>query len=182
MQPFFVKTEEEFNIIYHSYRMKIITAFSQCENQTATFKQIGDMLGDHSSKVTYHGKMLIKIGLLSLDHTENIHGITAKYYRLVSESFRVQYGKDGDSIVKKKIMKHQATIVLDSLDEMIELVSDLNNDNRSIQMASNDLYLTEEERIEMIEFINRFAQKKEKRANTKKVTCYSLIVEHKNEK
>ena len=56
MEPFFVRTEEEFNVIYHSYRMKIITAFSQQENMTATFKQIGDLLGDASSKVTYHEK------------------------------------------------------------------------------------------------------------------------------
>ncbi len=181
MEPFYVRTEEEFNVIYHSYRMKIITAFSQQENMTATFKQIGDLLGDASSKVTYHGKMMIQIGLLKLDHTNIINGITAKYYRLVSDDFRIQLDRKSDPVLEKKLMKHQAVIALDSLDEMKALVGALGNKPRSLIMSSNDLYLTDEEVKELNELIHRFAQKKKKRENTRKVTCYHLLVDHKDD-
>lgn len=179
MEPFFVRTEEEFNVIYHSYRMKIITAFSQQENMTATFKQIGDALGDASSKVTYHGKMMIKIGLLKLDHTSLINGITAKHYHLVSDDFRIQLDSKSNLILEKKIQKHQATIILDSLDEMKEIVGTLDSKPRSFIMSSNDLYLTDAEINELNELIHRFSQNKTKRENTRMVTAYHLLVDHK---
>lgn len=182
MEPFYVRTEEEFNVIYHSYRMKIITAFSQQENMTATFKQIGDLLGDASSKVTYHGKMMIKIGLLELHHTELINGITAKYFRLVSDDFRIQLDRKNDPILTKKVMKHQARLVLDSLDEMKDLVGNFDNKPRSLIMSSNDLYLTDDEINELNELIHRFSQKKKKQENTRKVSCYHLLVDHKENK
>ena len=55
---------------------------------------------------------------MSSNHAHDLSLIPyAKYSRLVSENFRVQYGKDGNRIVKKKIKNHQAAIAQDSLDE-----------------------------------------------------------------
>ena len=50
----------------------------------ATCKQLADAMGISASSVTHHMKKLEKLGLVELDHTELIRGITAKYWRFIS--------------------------------------------------------------------------------------------------
>ena len=122
--------------------------------------------------------MMIKIGLLTLDHTNVINGITAKYYRLISDNFRIHLDSKSDPVLEKKVMKHQAVIALDSLDEMKALVSALGNKPRSLIMSSNDLYLTDEEVNELYKLIHRFAQKRKRGENTRRspvITFLSII-------
>ena len=181
MDRFDIVTEEAFDIIYHTYRMKIIDAFGSTEGMVATFKQIADLLGDNSSKVTYHGKMMIKIGLLVPDHTEKINGIIAKYYRLVSDIFKISFGDKNDPIMRKKFMKSQANVVLNGLEHIHDMVSDLNHDSRSIAFVMNEIYLTKEEQHELWQTLEKFAAKKERSENTSKVTLYSLIISDNDE-
>ncbi|OWA37983.1 hypothetical protein B9G55_07295 [Saccharibacillus sp. O16] len=46
----------------------------------ATVKEVADRMGEVPAKVYYHVKKLESIGLVSIDHTEVINGIVAKYY------------------------------------------------------------------------------------------------------
>ena len=176
MEHFDILTEEAFDIIYHTYRMKVIDAFGSRDHMTATFKQIADQLGDNSSKVSYHGRMFIKIGLLTLDHTEVINGITAKHYKLLSDNFRVKFDKKNDPVIRKKIQKGQASLVLDGLHQMENMVTDMNHDNRSLSYVMNDLHLTKEDMKELWHTMEKFNAKKEKRDDTTKVTLYTLLV------
>ncbi len=182
MTRFDIISEEAFDIIYNTYRMKIINAFGSRDHMTATFKQIADQLGDNSSKVTYHGKMLIKIDLLVLDHTENINGIVAKYYRLVSDNFRIRFGDKKNELIRAKILKSQVDIANDSLHQMSDLVNKNDSESRSIAFAMNDLHLTKEEMTELWGVIEKFNEKKERKDHTNKVTFYTLIVSEHGDK
>ncbi len=177
MEEFVVSTEEEFDIIYQTYRMRIITEYSLCPNMTATFKQIADKLGDNSAKVSYHGKMLIKIGLLKYNHSKNINGITAKYYKLVTDRFKIDFGDKDDLITQKRILKHKTMIIMDSLDRMKHIVGDLENEQRFITLASNDLYLTEEELDHLKNHIEELTKKNVPRPGTRKITYYTIWID-----
>ena len=183
MDRFDIKNEKEFDIIYNSYRMKIIDAFGISPNMTATFKQIADRLGDNSSKVTYHCKMLIDIGLLELDHTELINGITAKYYTLVSDNFKIAFDHKSNKVIQKKIMKSQAQVAYDGLKDMQTLVSDLNHEQRSIAFVHNELHLTKEDMKEYWQLMEKLVEKKVPQEDTFKVTLYTLLInDHEGEK
>ncbi len=91
MALFVIRTEEEFKVVGDPFRMKIIHALSEMPDQMATSKQIADVMGENSSKVTYHLKMLLKIGVIELDHIEVVNGINAKFYKLLFDSFDTQF-------------------------------------------------------------------------------------------
>lgn len=55
----------------------------------ATVKQIADKLGEVPANIHYHVKKLEKSNIVSLDHTEEIRGIIAKYYKPTAERFEI---------------------------------------------------------------------------------------------
>lgn len=176
MTHFDILDEEAFDIIYNTYRMKVIDAFGSKENMTATFKQIADELGDNSSKVTYHGKMLINLGLLVLDHTESINGITAKYYRLVSDSFRIKFDTSKNPAIKKKIQRGQTTVVMDGLERLMEQVSEMDHEDRNLSFVLNEIHVTKDDLKALWEVLDKYSAMKERREDTIPVTLYSLII------
>ncbi len=184
MDVFTIKTEEELDIIYHSYRMKIIRAFSNTKNGVATFKQIADILGDNSSKVTYHGKKLLNLGILKLSHTEEINGITAKYFKLVYDSFDIDKSKD---LTKQRdpFFKNQITqIITDALHDIQNKVVEVTEDDikHEIHLSAESLYLTEEEFEEFNQLIHKYMDLTEERENAKKVDFLAISINEKARK
>ncbi len=85
-----IQTDEEIKIFSDPYRMRIINAYIKA-GEPMTVKGVADLMGEVPAKVHYHVKKLISIDILKLDHTEVINGITAKYYALTTDQFRVAY-------------------------------------------------------------------------------------------
>lgn len=72
-------TLEEIKIFSDPYRLRIMKTFVDF-GRPATVKEVADRMGEVPAKVYYHVKKLESIGLVSIDHTEVINGIVAKYY------------------------------------------------------------------------------------------------------
>ena len=109
----YIETDEEIKIFSDPYRMKIINAYIKA-GQPMTVKGVADMMGEVPAKVHYHVKKLISIDILRLDHTEVINGITAKYYALTTDSFRVAYQNTSD---QKALFDSTTNMILSVVDE-----------------------------------------------------------------
>ncbi|PKM67135.1 MAG: ArsR family transcriptional regulator [Firmicutes bacterium HGW-Firmicutes-2] len=107
-----IETDDEIKIFSDPYRMKIINAYIKAK-RPLTVKGVADIMGEVPAKVHYHVKKLLSINILVLDHTEVINGITAKYYKLTTEQFKVAY---------QNVNNHEA--LFDSTTNMILSVVD----------------------------------------------------------
>lgn len=108
-----IESDEEIKIFSDPYRMRIINAYIKA-GEPMTVKGVADMMGEVPAKVHYHVKKLISIDILVLDHTKVINGITAKYYRLTTDSFRVAYQNTSD---QKALFDSTTNMILSVVDE-----------------------------------------------------------------
>lgn len=115
------------------YRMLIYKTFSNAD-EAVTIKRVADIMGEVPAKVYYHAKKLIKLGVLELDHEENINGIIAKYYK---------------STDRQIIMSH------DSLDDK-QLPSILSETEKMVSNVIDDA------KMEFINAMQAMAQKEHK--------------------
>lgn len=109
----YIKTDEEIKIFSDPYRMKIINAYIKA-GEPLTVKGVADIMGEVPAKVHYHVKKLIAIDILRLDHTEVINGITAKYYALTTETFRVAYQNTSN---QRALFDSTTNMILSVVDE-----------------------------------------------------------------
>ena len=54
-----------------------------------TAKQIADQIGISASSVQHHIRLLVTLGIVEPSHTEQIHGITATYFRVLPKTVRI---------------------------------------------------------------------------------------------
>lgn len=92
-----LKTPDEIKIMSDPLRMTIFKEFHHI-NRPATAKQIADSLSMAPAKVHYHVQKLLSIGILVLDHTQEINGIIAKFYKVTVDSFVIDYSNISDKM------------------------------------------------------------------------------------
>ena len=110
-----LKTEKEVRIFTDPYRMRITEIFFK-ERRALTPKQVADILGELPSKVNYHIKKLASINVLYVTRTEDIKGITAKFYGLTHGSFALDSEHKTDEYyvpAVKKLVESDLKIHLD---------------------------------------------------------------------
>lgn len=185
MSQFVIRTEEEFKIISDPFRLRIIKIFSEMPDMTATSKQIADILNENSSKVTYHLKMLLKIGVIEFDHTEVINGINAKYYRLLFDSFDTKFDMANEmelEIFRKNYLGLFSGVVQEFLKELQELDFDKNKSYRG-SMAFEKLWLTEEDFEKAESFVMTLIEShKEKNHEKEKFLFFSALMQMNKDK
>ncbi len=88
MDTIVLSGKRELDIFMNPQRQNLI----RCMKISAvpmTPKQISSQLGISSSSVQHHLRQLVELGLVELSHTEQIHGITAKYYRILPKNIQI---------------------------------------------------------------------------------------------
>ncbi|AJS59255.1 winged helix-turn-helix domain-containing protein [Paenibacillus sp. IHBB 10380] len=169
-----LRTLEEIRIYSDPYRMDIMGEFQKID-RPATIKEIADIMGEVPAKVYYHAKKLISIDLLTLDHTKQINGITAKYY---------QPFQGGVSIVRSEIHHSEQHVFLSEAQKLLEdiytksknkFISLSNIDNPYGKLENSEVYLTSEEAKEFFEWINQFHMKHHKKDAHKEQEKYDVF-------
>lgn len=85
LAPFYIRDLEALRIVSDPLRVRILGAASN----PATVKEIGASLGVAPGKLYYHVELLERHGLLVVDSSRIVSGITEKRYRTVSRDIRV---------------------------------------------------------------------------------------------
>jgi hypothetical protein len=183
-----IQTEEELKIFSDPYRMKIIKTFQKSPTPL-TVKGCADLMGEVAANVHYHVKKLLKIDILELDHIEVINGINAKYYKLPKSSFTVSLkGNDDIEIYQRLTQVHNLiTRLMDDFKEEFMKSSgyavehNIESDNEVGVVASNLIYLTEEEFASVSKLLSDIAKDYDEDGENKKLYSFLGGLAKKNE-
>lgn len=154
-------TEEEIKIIADPYRNRIVKAFLESP-VPLTVTQAANIMGEVPANVHYHLKKLLKIDILVLDHIEIVKGINAKYYRLKNEVYRLSTSDESDNKhVVNKQRKRIQDLMYSELEEFRKEIDDLpildpKSETPKGYFGKRDIYLTDEEFIELSNFISDY--------------------------
>ena len=88
MDTIVLSGKRELDIYMNPQRQNLIRCM-QISGIPMTPKQLSNQIGVSASSVQHHLNQLIELGLVELDHTEPIHGITASYYRILPKSVQI---------------------------------------------------------------------------------------------
>ncbi len=82
--------------------------FLMVSREPMTSKMLADRLQISASGVQHHLEKLKALELVELDHTEMIHGITARFYKATSATVQIGLGRDKTLTSQKQVLLQQA--------------------------------------------------------------------------
>ena len=88
MDTIVLSGKHELDIYMNPQRQNLIRCM-QINGIPMTPKQISNQIGISASSIQHHVRLLSELGLVALDHTEQIHGITASYYRVLPKTVQI---------------------------------------------------------------------------------------------
>lgn len=180
-------TDEEIKIFSDPYRMRILTTYKEA-GKALTVKGVADLMGEVPAKIHYHVKKLLSIHILELDHMEIINGIQAKYYRLTTDNFRINYSENNPS--SDQIIDKGTAVIINILDdfkkEVYEIAERVRNnpkpsENKNGGIFSKDrIYLSQEDFEDFGKEYMELFKKYEKSGSGKReyVILLSLLKKH----
>ena len=156
-----LKTDEDIKMIFDPFRKKIVMEYLHNE-ESLTAKQVADKIEEAPSKVNYHIKKLVDFGMLSLDKTESVNGILAKYYK---PNYHIIHFK-GTELSSKVYLSQRSTLeeIYDQnaekfrkhLQEHIKMVEESDEEHPQRRVVANIqyLYMTNEEQEDFLQEID----------------------------
>lgn len=182
----YIGTEEELKILSDPFRLRIISTYVEYE-KPLTVKGCADILNEVPSKVHYHIKKLLKIGILELDHVEVINGINAKYYYLPKTNFELQIDETANAMFEKNLdlLKNVSISQIENfrMDFINSMQSAIKNKVESKYdvgfVSTSHLYLSEEEHDELQKMVFDFILGKQNSDENKRKYSYMLGVTRK---
>ena len=175
-----ITTRKQLDIYMNPQRQRLLHEM-QVLARPATCKQLADVMGISASSVTHHMKKLESLGLVEVDHTEVVRGITARYWRAVPTDVALRASEQGD-------LQEEKMLLVDYLSQQVMAglhaytASGAVEREKKLGLAHGDLrsgvmYLTEDEAREFQRLVSEFVEKHdEPRADTVpwevSVACY----------
>lgn len=154
-------TREKQNTFMNPARQDILRLL-QLAGRPMTPKELADRMGISASSVTFHIKKLAELGVVALDHTEVIRGITARYYKALNVAVRLGLlGQGADEAAQELFLRRTAEQVLAGVQGVRRLAEQKGLTEEEAlglgDMHSGVVYLTREEAVElqrrMMEFL-----------------------------
>jgi len=181
-----LKTLNDIKTFSDPYRMLIYKTFSNSD-EPVTIKRVADLMGEVPAKVYYHAKKLIKIGVLELDHEENINGIIAKYYKSTKRKIIMCH----DSLDEKQLPfmlseteKMVSNVIDDTKAEFISAMqakaqTDHDTDEGEGGLIVSRIHLTKAEADELYNYLLELSERKknDKREDSSKYLFFNGLIE-----
>lgn len=169
-----LRTKEEIKIFTDPYRMRIIKAYGSSK-VPLTVTQVAHSINEVPAKVHYHLMKLLSINILELDHIQVIKGINAKYYRLVTDEFKIEVDRSDPKTIDKQFMKITG-YVFSEIDEFKEEILDMSkiqnvteeqNQTKGL-FGRREIYLSDDEFTELQKYVKDYVSTKSKKDPNKK--------------
>ena len=146
-------TREKQNAFMNPARQDILRLL-QLAGRPMTPKELADKMGISASSVTFHIKKLVELGVVALDHTEQIRGITARYYKALNVSVRLGLlAPGGDDAAQEMFLQRTVEQVLAGVQGLKRLAGEKCLGEEDVMglgdMLSGVVYLTREDAIEL---------------------------------
>ena len=176
MDTIVLSGKHELDIYMNPQRQNLIRCM-QIAGIPMTPKQLSNSLGISPSSVQHHIRQLVELGLVELDHTELIHGITASYYRILPKT--VQIGSlvnDENQNQRLALLQTEITRVFSGYTAYCEANSEATIGREQFgDMVSGILHLAPEEATELYGIIRDYLAAHETRGAHTAPWEYALI-------
>jgi predicted transcriptional regulator len=169
--------------IYMSPTRQQLLRFLNIENAPMTPKMLADKLQISASGVQHHIKKLMQLGLIELDHTEAINGITASFYKPVQVTVQIGLSQS-DALAEQKEVLMQNCIAqvydgfIKQMKKRINLQADKNPD--SLQkwgdILSGVVHLNDKKSEELMKLVSEFIEQNSAPTSDSSPWEYSIIV------
>lgn len=176
MDTIVLSGKRELDIYMNPQRQNLIRCM-QIASVPMTPKQLSNLLGISPSSVQHHIRQLVELGLVELDHTGLIHGITASYYRILPKN--VQIGSlvnDENKNQRLALLQTEITRVFSGYTAYCEANSEATIGHEQYgDMVSGITHLAPEEAKELYSIIRTFLEAHEERSEHTAPWEYALI-------
>lgn len=173
-----LKTMSEIKIISNPIRLRVLRNY-YAYGQPATVKQMAIYMGEVPANIHYHVKKLVEIKVLELHHTENVNGITAKFYVPSAKSIKIE---DENNAIEGGYINEKEIIVSNVFDESKkEFLKNMREESNGEEgtIVASKIRLSESEYKEVLAFITSLVEKKA--VGEKEYLFFSGIIETSNE-
>lgn len=155
---------KEIRAINDPYRQEILFTMGIID-RPATSKEIATKMNEPPSKVNYHLKVLEQYNFVELDHTENINGIIAKYYKRADINLDLKL-KTGESAREREIAHMIETVFNRARDKYLDRFMDVSSEDGEYKneekgmLSSTMLYLSKEDVEEVTKLFRKLSENK----------------------
>lgn len=148
-----LQTKEQLNIFMNPQRQTLLRVLAK-SSSPRTPKDLSLELNVSPSSIQHHLKKLESLGLVYVDHTAEIHGITAKYYAPAKVTVRIGCkGKDPLFNERETLLR---SLVADVLDDTLTGLSDQEPETCARDVMTGVVHLTPQRAVELQRVIRDF--------------------------
>lgn len=187
MRKVILTTKAELDIYMSPMRQQILRELSIAK-APMTPKMLADRLQISASGVQHHIKKLMLLGLMELDRTELVNGITASFYKLAQVSVQIGLGQSEDLAEQREVLVQSLIAqVYEGFRRQMKRISGRKEKNASADHEMGDIlsgvvYLNEQESAELMKLITEFIEQHSAPASDRSPWEYALILYNAEEK
>lgn len=176
MEPIVLTGKKELDIYVNPQRQNILRCM-QIAGVPMTAKQVADRVGISSSSVQRHIRLLRELGMVEQSHTEQIHGITATYFRVLPRNVRIGGLKDdGENHQRIALMQADISQRFSGFLAYCEALGvRISEDTQYGDMISGITHLTPAEAKELYQKIRSFLDAHEQRNQDSEAWEFAII-------
>lgn len=97
-----ITTREQMDVFVNPQRQRLLRELDLA-GRPMTAKELSVAMGVSASSATFHLRKLEELGVVELDHTELVRGITARYYRR-SDALVTMRSEKGDDLSDERLL------------------------------------------------------------------------------
>ncbi|WP_349671785.1 helix-turn-helix domain-containing protein [Lacrimispora sp.] len=157
-----LSTKKELEIYMNPVRQNLLRLLERSK-LPMTPKQLSQKMDISPSSVQHHIKKLESLGVITLDHTENINGITARYYCPTYVNVRIGLDHPDDTQLQKEVLVQEqiARTYEGFLTQKKKFIEQFNNEDLESRWNLGDImtgvvHLTPGEGDELLKLIREF--------------------------
>ncbi len=150
-----LQTKAQLDIYINPQRQKLLRILEKSKIPR-TPKDLSRELGISASSIQYHLKKLESIGLVYLDHTANVRGITAKYYAPKRVTVRILGDKE-DTLINERVALLRS-LVADVLNDTISTIFRQDTEKCFGDVRTGIVHLTSEQAEELQNIIVNYLE------------------------
>jgi len=171
-------TKDQLNIYMNPTRQQLLRELT-IAGCPLTAKALSDRLSISASSVQHHIRKLLSIGLVEMDHTGIINGITATYYKAVPATVQIGVSQ-GYPNEKRALVMQLVNNVLSGYMRMAERFTEAQITSESAKKYGDVMtgvaFITDQERDELNERIGGYLLEHEHAEPGAKAWEYALIM------
>ncbi len=166
MDTIVLSGKKELDIYINPQRQKLLRCM-HIKGVPMNPKQLADEIGISASSVQHHIKKLVELGIVELDHTARIRGITASYYKVLPKTISIG-GKNADKNDEQRlaIMQNSINAIFSGFTEYCKSNrARMEQDAQHGDMLTGIIRLKQEEAKELYGIIRAFLDSHEQTEN-----------------